>query len=318
MAITKKTFALALTVISIMIVVAVLCVSCYRYGRGACRLLGGEEIVILQSSDNDALNAARTGLMDEIAKCCGKYGISFRSAHGDPQLAMQIATTFAKREPKVIVAIGTLAAQAAHSSARNVPVIFSAVIDPVGAGLVHSLHNGEDSRITGVSDFFDVTEQLHIFKAALPSIATVGIVYNPIEQNAVYSLERVNLAAKELGIEVRALPVADSGEIQHLTRKLCRGTDAILILPDNMMDSELHSVASAAHALGKPVLSSYIDGVKNGAIIAVGVDMRTIGHATGKVIKKVVVDGEKPGLIPIEVPGKIITKVRRTSSSMEH
>src|SRR5690606_1212110 len=91
---------------------------------------------------------------------------------------------FAGERPDLIVAIATPSAQAAATAARGIPIVFSAVTDPVGAKLVKSMEK-PGKNITGVTDMLPVARHLELLKKLVPSLKNVGVIYNPGEANSV-------------------------------------------------------------------------------------------------------------------------------------
>ncbi|MEO9700114.1 ABC transporter substrate-binding protein, partial [Marinobacter alexandrii] len=160
-------------------------------------------VAITQIVEHPALDAVYQGVKDELAAQGFKEGenlkVMHESAQGNSAIASQIARKFVGDSPDVIVAIATPSAQTVAAAARNVPVIFSAVTDPVGAKLVPALE-ASGTNISGVSDMLPIDKHLDMLLRVMPDAKRIGTVYNPGEANAVslVNLLEERLAARDL------------------------------------------------------------------------------------------------------------------------
>jgi putative tryptophan/tyrosine transport system substrate-binding protein len=138
-------------------------------------------IAIATLMSHPALDAVQENLIKELERqgiCDGKnVRYVIKNANGQVQMAVNIATDLASQKPDVIVAITIPMACAIVKTARC-PVIFAAVSDPVGAGLVKSVDFGEPT-ITGTSDAWPFEDQLKIIRKITPNVRRIGILYNP-------------------------------------------------------------------------------------------------------------------------------------------
>ncbi|MGB5446627.1 MAG: ABC transporter substrate binding protein, partial [Psychromonas sp.] len=131
--------------------------------------------------EHPALDAVRDGVkevLNENGYTDDNLKFTYESAQGQPAIAAQIARKMVGDTPDVIVAIATPSAQAAASASKDIPVVFSAVTDPIGAKLVSTLTQ-PGGNVTGLSDMVNVKQQLALIKEFLPNLKTVGVPYNP-------------------------------------------------------------------------------------------------------------------------------------------
>ena len=146
-----------------------------------------KHVAITQIVEHPALDACRKGVKDELADAGFVEGKnlkwSFESAQGAPATAAQIAKKFAGENPDVVVGIATPSAQALASSARGIPMVFSAVTDPVGAKLVKSMDKANGGNATGVSDLSPIDSHMALVKSILPKAKKLGVIFNPGEAN---------------------------------------------------------------------------------------------------------------------------------------
>lgn len=266
------------------------------------------KISILQIIDHPALNVNREGILEELKTLGYKEGesltVDFQSAQGNPTLAAQIAQKFASNNPDVIVALGTPAAQAAMSATKDtkVPVVFTAVTDPLSSKLVTDL-KAPAGNVTGVSDFIAVESQFKLFKRLLPTLKTLGVVYNPGEENSTALNEMMEKAAKTFGWKIELAAANKTNDVFAATQSLCGKVDAVFINNDNTALSAFKSVVKAARACEIPAFVSDIDIVDQGAFAALGPDQRALGHQTARMVDFILKNPKAP-LPAVEFPEK--------------
>jgi len=266
------------------------------------------KISILQLVEHPALNATREGFLEELNKLGYKLGenliLDFQSAQGNPSLAAQIAQKFVSNKPDVIVAIPTIAAQAVMSATKDtdIPVVFSSVTDPLSAKLVTNL-KAPDGNVTGVSNFVPVEPQFKLFKRALPTLKTLGIVYNPGEANSTALNALMEKAAASFDLTLVVATASKSSDVLGATQSLCGKVDAVFVNNDNTALSAFKSVVKAAQACGIPAFVSDIDIADQGALAALGPDQREVGRQTARMVDFILKNPEAP-LPAVEFPDK--------------
>ena len=144
----------------------------------------GYTVSFNQIVEHPALDALRQGVKDELSA----QGLTVRYhdhiAQGNIATANLIAKQILGEQPDVAVGIATPTAQACAQVIKDIPIVFAAVTDPVGAGLVQSLdHPG--GNITGTSDMSPIDRQLELILEVLPKVKTIGVIYNSGEVNSV-------------------------------------------------------------------------------------------------------------------------------------
>ncbi|KAB0540876.1 ABC transporter substrate-binding protein [Pseudochrobactrum algeriensis] len=253
--------------------------------------------------EHPALDAARDGVKDALAAAGFKEGenlkFTYQSAQGNPATAAQIARQFIGEAPDVIVPISTPSAQAVVSGTRDIPVVFTAVSDPVGAQLVKSMEK-PGGNVTGLSDLSPVADHIKLIKEVAPNVKTIGFLYNSGEANSISLLEGLKVAAKEGGLEVVESAATKSAEVQGAARALIGKADLIYIPTDNTIISALEGAVSVAEEAKIPLMTADTDSVSRGAFIALGFNYYDVGKQTGEVVVRIL-KGEKPGDIPVKV-----------------
>lgn len=253
--------------------------------------------------EHPALDAARDGVKDALAAAGYKEGenlkFTYQSAQGNPATAAQIARQFIGEAPDVIVPISTPSAQAVVSGTRDIPIVFTAVSDPVGAQLVKDMQK-PGGNVTGLSDLSPVADHVKLIREVAPDVKTIGFLYNSGEANSLSLLEGLKAAAKESGLEVVESAATKSAEVQGAARALIGKADLIYIPTDNTIISALEAAVSVAEEAKIPLMTADTDSVSRGAFIALGFNYYDVGKQTGDVVVRIL-KGEKPGDIPVNV-----------------
>jgi putative ABC transport system substrate-binding protein len=268
------------------------------------------KIAVIQIIEHPALNATRQGIYDELIAQGYKEGENltwiYFSAQGKPNMAAQIAQRFVCDHVDVIVALSTPAAQAAKQAARgtNIPVIFSSVTDPLGAGLVKSLDKPNDN-VTGVSNYIDVKPQLELFKRILPHLKRLGFIYNPGEANMITLLKKVKEAAPALNITIVEKTADSTTAVIAATRYLLGVVDALFISNDNTALAAFGSIIKAAEQqkVPMPVFASDGDLIENGALAVLGPNQYELGKQTARLLLQTLADRKR--LPAVEFPQKV-------------
>jgi putative ABC transport system substrate-binding protein len=252
--------------------------------------------------EHPALDAVRQGVQDQLAADGYEVGknldFQFESAQGNPATAAQIAQKFAGDAPDVIVAISTPSAQAVAGATKDIPIVFSAVTDPLGAKLVDSLQR-PGGNVTGMSDLSPIGAHLDLIKEITPDVATLGVIYNPGEANSVTLLDLLTLSAPERGIEIVEAAAPRSSDVQAAAQSLVGRVDAIYVPTDNTVVTALEAIVGVGIDNQLPVYAGDTDSVPRGAMAALGFNYYDIGIQTGKIVARVL-GGEAPGDIPVQ------------------
>jgi len=279
----------------------------------ACTLLGlgllgspaqadQKHVAITQIVEHPALDACRQGVEDGLAAAGYKVGDnlrwSYESAQGNPATAAQVAKKFAGDSPDVIVAISTPSAQTVAASARHVPLVFTAVTDPLGAKLVSNMER-PGKLITGITDLSPIDKHMNLVLQVVPGAKRLGVMYNPGEANSVTLVEMVKPEAAKQGMTLVEGVATKSGDVLAAVRSLVGKVDAIYIPLDNTVVSALEAVIKVAEQNRIPIISGDTDSVTRGTIAAVGFNYYDVGVQTGAMVARVL-NGESPGDIAVE------------------
>ncbi|KAA0681027.1 ABC transporter substrate-binding protein [Roseomonas genomospecies 6] len=258
-------------------------------------------VAITAIVEHPALDATRDGVVEALKAAGFTPGetlkVEYQSAQGNPATAAQIARQFAGARPDVIVPISTPSAQAVVASTRDIPVVFTAVTDPVGAQLVRNLDK-PGANVTGVSDMAPVAEHVALIREIVPSVKRLGVLYNPGEPNSVSLVKALKDEAQKAGLAVVEATVTKSADAQPAARSLVGKADAVYVPLDNTVVSALESVVAVGQQAKLPVFSADTDSVARGAVASIGFDYRQVGRQTGEVVARIL-KGEKAGDVPV-------------------
>ena len=262
------------------------------------------KIVVSQFVAHPSLNAVLWGFKDYLKESGVVVVYKEYDAHGKDVIAQENAAQIAADKPALILAIGTPSAQACAKiydtapKLAHTPMLFSAVTDPLAAGLVTDyMHPGPN--ITGVSDMMSMEKHLEMIRRFLPKLKKLGVIYNAGEINSVSSVQRLKEAAAKQDITVVDAKVARSTEVSRAAQSLVGKVDAVYVPTDNTVVSAIEAVVKICEQNRLPLFSADIDSVKRGAIAAMGFDYFRHGKQTGIMAKKILA-GAKVETLPVE------------------
>ncbi|EJE8546349.1 ABC transporter substrate-binding protein [Vibrio vulnificus] len=261
------------------------------------------KVAVSQIVEHPALDATRQGLLDGL-KAKGyvegeNLEFDYKTAQGNPAIAVQIARQFVGESPDVLVGIATPMAQALVSATRSIPVVFTAVTDPVGAKLVKSMEQ-PGKNVTGLSDLSPVSQHVDLIKELLPNAKAIGVVYNPGEANAVTLVELLKKSAAEKGLKVVESTALKSADVQSATQAIAAKSDVIYAPTDNTVASAIEGMIVAANQAKKPVFGGATSYVEKGAIAGLGFDYYQVGVQTADYVAAIL-EGQEPGKLDVKV-----------------
>ena len=244
-------------------------------------------IGISQYGQHGSLDNCREGFLQGLEEAGLKEGVDFevdyRNADFDDTMTTQIGDAFSAEDVDLMVGIATNSAVACFNAAedKDIPVIFTAITDPVGAHL-------DSGNITGTSDALPVAGQLELIRALQPDADTVGIIYTTSEPNSVYSVGIDEDLAADYGVTIDAVGVTSQAEVpQAVDQLIADGVDCLSNLTDNNVVGVLTSILEKTDEAGIPVYGSEVEQVKLGCVAGAGLDYVQLGIQTGKMAAKV-------------------------------
>ena len=259
------------------------------------------KIGISQFVEHPALDSAREGFIEGLAEeGFTEENVEFieQNAQADFATAQSIAQQFNGQNLDLILTIATPNAQAAANVITETPVLFTAVTDPLEAGLVDSMEV-PGGNLTGTTDMNPVAKQIELIKEFIPELSDLGVLYNPGEVNSVVQVDLVKETTAEMGINLHEGTVSNSSEVSLAASSLVGDVDAIYVPTDNIIVSALPSVLNITNQNNIPVFASENGQVRQGAIATLGIDYKLLGIQTGKMAAKVL-NGANPAEMSVE------------------
>lgn len=260
-------------------------------------------ISVNQFVEHPALDAVLAGIQDYFKG--KKSAVTFRvhNAQANMGTANQIAQQMIGERADLLLAIATPSAQACAQALKKAPsslkrpLLFSAVTDPVAAGLVKDLqHPG--GNISGVSDLLPLRQHLGMVLTFRPGLKRLGVLYNSGEANSKATVSGIRELSSQMGFRVVAATASKTAEVYQAAKSLVGRVDAIFIPTDNTIISALESVIKVGIQNKIPIFAADVDSVKRGAAAAMGFDYYKHGLQTGAMAERIL-QGESPGSIPV-------------------
>lgn len=263
-------------------------------------------IGIAQFAEHGSLDNCREGFLQGLAEEgieeSKNLTVMYENAQADGGTASQIVNNFISKKADLICAIATPIAQAAYGGAKKtgIPVIFTAVTDPVAAALANE-DGTPVGEITGTSDKLPVEKQLEMIRKILPDAKTIGILYTTSEVNSETAIEEYKKAAPDYGFKIVEGPVTAAADIPLAADNILEKADCLTNLLDNTVVSSLPLILDKANKKNIPVFGSEVEQVKIGCLAATGLDYIDLGRQTGKMAAKVLKGEAKAGEMNYEV-----------------
>ncbi|MCI8896016.1 MAG: ABC transporter substrate-binding protein [Lachnospiraceae bacterium] len=258
---------------------------------------------ISQFAEHGSLDNCREGFLAGLEEAGIVEGenltVLYENAQTDTGTASLIAENFVSQKADMICAIATPCAMSAYNICMetDIPVVYTAISDPVGAGL--AAEDGSSvGNITGSSDLLPVSAQLEMIRTMLPQAKTIGILYTTSEANSVSTIETYKELAPGFGFEIIESGVSNISEVDMAAADLVTKVDCISNLTDNTVVEALQTVLDKANTAGIPVFGSEIEQVKSGCVASMGIEYFELGRATGqmaaRILKGEAAAGETP------------------------
>ena len=230
----------------------------------------------------------------------------YRSVEGQADRLPQLAADVVRTNPDVLVTgPGTLTVKAAQAATATIPIVFSSIGDPIGAGIITSL-NRPGANITGVTiQASEIgSKRLQVLRELIPGIRIVAVVMNPDTPFSALALQELRVAADTGGqvLEVFEVRIADK-LASSLEAAVRAGATGLITIEDPFLASLRREIVDLAAKLRLPTIYGNRQFVEAGGLISYGTDMRQIFRRAAEIVDKIL-KGTKPGDIPVEQPTK--------------
>ncbi|MBT8333116.1 MAG: ABC transporter substrate-binding protein [Desulfobacterales bacterium] len=282
--------------------VVILSAALFIYGQNA--VAETYMISVNQFVEHPALDAVLKGVQDYFKDNGVDAQFKVHNAQANMGTATQIGQQMIGEKADLLVAIATPSAQATAQALKKAPAelkrpfLFTAVTDPVAAGLVSGFDQPTD-YITGVSDLLPLDKHLQMVMTFKPDIKRLGVLYNAGEANSKATVATLKELSQEFGFKVVEATAAKTADVYPAAKSLVGKVDAVFIPTDNTIVSALESVLKVGTQNKLPVFAADVDSVERGAVAAMGFDYYKHGYQTGAMAKKVL-EGTSPAMLPVE------------------
>lgn len=255
--------------------------------------------------DDASLNQIVENINARLAEIESEQGITinvkYDNCNADANVMNQIIANFAADNVDLMVGVATPVAMAMQSATEDskTPVVFAAVSDPVGAGLVASLEE-PGSNVTGSSDNLDTNSVMNLIFAQNPDAKKVGLLYDVGQDSSTAAIEHAKAYLDDKGVEYVERTATTAEEVALAAQALVSdGVDAVFTPTDNtIMKAELAIYETFADA-GIPHYTGADSFALNGAFLGYGVDYANLGRETADMIASILTEGKDPATTPV-------------------
>ncbi len=261
-------------------------------------------IGILQLMSHPSLDQIHQGIIDGLKARGYENGknveIEDLNGQGEQSNLKMMSDQLVADQSDYLVAIATPSAQALSTAAQGrIPMIMSAVTDPVGAGLVDSMEN-PGKPVTGTSDALPVAEQIDLLRAFVPGAKTIGLLYTTSEPASAAQIAEAKEAVEKAGLKAVEASIASTNDLAQVAETLAGDVDAIYVPNDNTIAASMNTLIAATNAHRIPVIASAEAMVASGALASRGVVQYQIGIDTANMLADVM-EGKDPSTMPVQL-----------------
>lgn len=275
------------------------------------------KVGIVKYVDDASLDQIESAIQAELDAKGQELSVTFdyadytKNGQADSTTLNQIASDLVADNVDVIIPIATPAALIMQTATEEnqIPVVFSAVSDPVSAGLVESL-DAPGSNVTGTSDALNVEAIIDLMLAANPDMKKLGLLYDQGQDSSKTPIASAEAYCQEKGIEVVEKTGTTNDEIALAADALiAAGVDAVFTPTDNtVMTAELAIYEKFVDAK-IPHYGGADSFALNGAFCGYGVNYVTLGTATADIVVDILVNGADPAATPVQIMSSGIAMV---------
>lgn len=269
---------------------------------------------IVQIVEHAALDVASKGFVDGMAAKGYKEGENVtydrQNAQADQSNLHTIAQHFINKKVDLICAVATPAAQVVANATQDIPIVATAVTDYEAAKLIKSNAKPE-TNVTGTSDMNLVEAQLDLIIKLVPTVKTVGVIYNSSEINSQVQVDLLKGFAKDRKVEIKEATVNNVNDIQQAARSLVGKVEAIYVPTDNVLASAMPALAMVTEEAKLPVVSGWDDA--NG-IATIAIDYYKLGVQTGEMAADILSGKAKPADMPIQTQNEFTVIVNEANA----
>jgi len=258
------------------------------------------------------------GFFDGLRLAGLAHDVTVRRAHGDRDKALGFIEEFNELRPRVVVAISTRGALLAQRHLDGIPLLYTAITNPVATGLADGWqHPGRHA--TGSSNWIPAPKLLAFFKSVVPDLERLGVVYDPKNPVPVAEVTEVEEAAAGAGIQVVSRTIETLTDAEAAIDAIASaGVDAFWIPRDKLLYTNMEVLSPILHRHRLPCISSTREALtadSSVALAALVADYRKLGRMLIPALVAIL-DGADPGTIPIALPDRYRLIVNLNAAKM--
>jgi putative tryptophan/tyrosine transport system substrate-binding protein len=240
--------------------------------------------------------------------------IEYRWAEGRPERVSEIAAEFVRIRVDVIVTVATPATLTAKQATAVIPIVFAAVSDPVGTGLVASLAR-PGGNITGLANQISDTagKKLEILREVVHYLRRLAIMANVGNPASVLEMGEAQAAARKLSLEVNTSEIRRAEDITPAFEALRERADVLYLCPDPLMNTNRTRISILAVGARLPTMHGVREYVEAGGLMSYGVNFPDQFRRAADLVDKIL-RGAKPADIPVEQPTKFDLVINLTTA----
>jgi putative ABC transport system substrate-binding protein len=253
--------------------------------------------------EHPALNASVDGFRDALAESGQEFNFKVYNAQNDVSIAQQIVTQIIGDAPDLILTVATMSSQQTVNKIKEIPILFTAVTDPVTAQLVESMER-PGGNVTGTTDMTPLGEQLALIKRIQPDVKTVGVIYNPGEVNSQVQVEIIRKAAAGMGLALQEAVADNNDKVYSAVTSLVGKVDAIFLPTDNTVISSYETIVKVAVERKIPLYCAEAGSIRKSGTASLSLSYYELGRQTAAMALRILAGGAKPADMPVETQEK--------------
>lgn len=255
------------------------------------------KIGVLQVATHTALDAAREGFTETLNKWAADNGktidFDLQNAQGDSNNEKTMASNLVAGKCDLLLGIATSSARALSTATTKIPVLFTAVTDPV-------IGNISGENVTGTSDMAPIAKQIDLIGKIVPNLTKIGFLYCGGEENSQKQVQLAKERCAEIGLATQDFTVTATSDIQQVVESIGSDIRAVFIPTDNLLAANMRLACDILTPKGIPVIAG-----ENGmceddeALATLSIDYKKLGVQTAEIAIRIL-NGEKASAIPFE------------------
>jgi len=240
--------------------------------------------------------------------------IEYRWAEGRNERYTEAAAEFVRLKVDVIVTVATPPTLAAKQATAVIPIVFAAVNDPVGTGLVASLAR-PGGNVTGLANQMSDTsgKKIEFLREVVPGLRRLAIMANAGNPGSMLDMSEAQATARRLGLEVTTSEIRRAEDIVPAFEAFKDRADGLYLCPDAFLRTNRIRINILAVGARLPTMHGHQEYVEAGGLMSYGPDLASQFPRTADLVDKIL-RGTKPGDIPVEQPTKFEFVVNLTTA----